>query len=165
MDDTYTEARVRAILNCWPQIESAVEKGTILINPGAYRMSDIEDRLAAEEVAGMCPAPSVRRNKPYRIDDAGCLYLDVKEALDKAITPKNKARILAHYYYGYEYSEIALMEGDTTEGAIKVAVKRSIEKMAEWLESPKPPKSEPQMQPRDESYKRKYTSIPPYAMS
>ena len=168
MEDTdqfsYSPTRVRALLNLWPQIRAAVEKGTILINPGMYRQDNTEDRLAAQEVGGMAPVPSARRNRPYRIDQAGCLYLDVDSALDKAILPRDRARILAHYYYGYEYSEIAAMEG-TTAGSVKVAVSRAIDKMSEWLESPKEAKAEVPLPPRDEGHKRKYTSMPSYPLA
>lgn len=163
-DYPYSPETVRAILNCLSNIEAAAERGTILVNPSSYRMTDLEDKLAASELQAMSPAPSGRRNAPYRIDSAGAIWLDIKNAL-KALPLHQRRRILLHYYYGYEHSEIAEMEG-CSEGSIKVAVKRSIEKMAEWLESEKKPVDVNFPGPREgDTHTRKYTSVPPYSFA
>ena len=163
-DKPYTADTIRALLKCLPQLQAATEKGTILISPTTYRATDIEGKLAASELQAMAPAPSARRNAPYRIDNAGCLWLDLKASL-KALPIKQRQRILLHYYYGYEYWEIAEMEG-STEGSIKVAVKRSIEKMSEWLESEKKPVDGIFPGPREgDTHNRKYTSVPPYSFA
>lgn len=144
-------------------IEAAAERGVVLVSPVTYQMSDMEDKLAADELREMCPAPSARRNAPYRIDSAGCVWTDIKRAL-KSLPLKHRRRVLLHYYYGYKYAEIAGMEGDNTEGAVKLDVKRSIEKMSEFLEAP--PVVAPgtfSVTPRDDSHRRKYASHPTYA--
>lgn len=162
-DKPYDSNMIRALLGCLPQIQAAAERGTILISP-SYRHANIEDKLASQELESSAPAPSRRRNAPYRIENAGCLWLDLISSL-KALPLHQRRRILLHYYYGYEHSEIAEMEG-CSEGSIKVAVKRSIEKMAEWLESEKKPVDVNFPGPREgDTHTRKYTSVPPYSFA
>lgn len=162
----YTPARVLAILDCLYQIEACAERGTVLIHPASYRASDgFEKKVEAEALEGDVPAPSVRRNVPYRIDDAAAYLIDVNSALDKAILPRDKKRIILQYAYGYTYDEIAVMEGDTTEVNVRVAVHRAIEKMADWLNTPKKV-DETVYQPREgETYRRKYAAVPAYSFN
>lgn len=169
MDDTdfpYSPEFIRDILAVYHLIEALKEKGSYILDPIIVATGNTSDKREWEKERSVrsWSRPTRKSNSVYRVDDIGCVVCDIDRALDKAISPKQKERLMRHYLYGYEYAEIAKMEGDSNETSVKVACWRAINKMSEFLEAPAVANSDAfVVPPRDDSYHRKYESIPRYA--
>ncbi len=164
-DFPYTPTFVRDMLEIWHLIEALKERGCYIIDPvlAATNPSETKDWEKEQSIRSWS-VPRSKANSFYHVDEVGSIVCDIEQALDKAISAKQKKRLMLHYLYGYEYGEIAKMEGEeSNEEIIKVACWRSINKMAEFLESPAAAKDEPTYPLQDDTYKRKYTSYPRYA--
>lgn len=168
IDWHYSPEFVREMLLLWDKVEALREKGSYILDPIVVAVSgDQQDKAdwAKEWGIRSWSRPTRKSNSVYRVDDVGSIICDLERALDKAISPKQKERLMLKYLHGYEYAEIAVMEGEeSTEESVRVACFRAINKMVEFLEAPAQPKPDAFIQPpKDEGYKRKYTSIPTYA--
>lgn len=166
IDWHYSPEFVREMLLLWDKVEALREKGSYILDPIVVAVSgDQQDKAdwAKEWGIRSWSRPTRKSNSVYRIDDVGAIICDIERALEKAISPLQKQRLMLHYLHGYEYAEIAKME-ESNEEVVKVACWRAINKMVEFLEAPAEPKPDAFIQPpKDEGYKRKYTSIPTYA--
>jgi predicted DNA-binding protein YlxM (UPF0122 family) len=156
-DHPYTPEIVTAILESWPQIESGSKSGVLTIRITPEMKVTTEGKIATEYLMAMVPVASRRTNTTYQIDNVATMVADIDTAIRNTLTHEQFFNLRWHYFWGYTLEEIALRRG-VSRAAISQQMKRSIARMAEYLEEPKAPKIEPKLPPRNTIHTRKYDS-------
>ncbi len=147
MDDQfyYTAIIVEEILKIWDEIEAAKDRGKTVLSPKSKReRKKIESKQAKEQLGSP-------------INDIVEMLADLEMAMYYALSVEEKARLYYHFYVGETYEEIAERVGVTTKATQSSCV-RSIKKITDFLNSPRPSVLTPWERPAP-IHTRRYTAM------
>jgi len=139
-DEPYTPELVAAVFLLWPHFMSGREQGLMTIKQASTAQS-FETKLSLDSLCSMAPKSLRVSNTFYSIDNSDVIILDIEQAMKLVCSKYQISRLTRYHLEQQTLEQIAARDGISFQ-AVSDCLKRSYERIAEYLETPKIPKKE-----------------------